>query len=226
MGLKDRFTKGAAPTTKAGDPASDDQQIAPADVPEPDVVPVPDEDDSAVSLDGVPGEIRALADKKLAYKMGVRRELKALHEILGEGEAVLNMAAGEYDGRQGLLVVTERRLIFFEKGLARSRQEDFPYSKVSSIQTETKMMSGRLIIFVSGNKALIKSVLPKERVVEIGEYVRQRISDALPNPPVPAPGSIPTGPAERMRHLQAMRDQGLVTDEEFQAKRSEILDAL
>jgi hypothetical protein len=78
-----------------------------------------------------------LANKKLRHKLGVRKELKNLPSLLHESEQVLNLAAGEYDDHQGLLAVTDGRLLFFEKGMVRSRQEDFPYSKISSIQTAT-----------------------------------------------------------------------------------------
>ncbi len=171
-------------------------------------------------LDDVRSDIRQLADRKLRFKMGVRRELKHLPDILAEQEQVLNMAAGQYDGRQGLLVVTERRMVFFAKSLARSRQEDFLYSKVTSIQTSTSMMSGSLVVFVSGNKAVINQVLPKERVGEIGEYVRARISDSPPGPPA-QPAT--EGSAERLRKLKRLYDDGLISDEEFKAKRERAL---
>ncbi len=187
-----------------------------------DAVPLDDGEPADIG-EGLSAEIRELARQKLRHTIGVRRELKAVHELLAEGEMVLNLAAGGYDGRQGLLVVTERRLFFFEKGMARSRQEDFPYSKVSSIQTETKMTSGSLVIFVSGNKAVIKQVMPKERVAEIGEYVRSRISDGPPRVDAPAG---PTGAPERLRSLQAMLDQGLISPDEFESKRREILDSV
>jgi hypothetical protein len=211
MGLKDRFTKGAAPRL---------EDAVGADAPDE-----PAADEAELIGDDIRGDIRALANQKLRYKMGVRRELKHLPDILAEREAVLNMAAGEYDGAQGLLVVTERRLVFFAKGMTRTRQEDFPYSKLSSLQTKTSMMSGQLTIFVSGNKAHIKSVLPKERVIEIGEYVRGRISDTPESPSLSAPAttSAESPPAERLRSLQSMRDQGLITADEFEAKRAQIL---
>jgi hypothetical protein len=41
-------------------------------------------------------------------------------------------------------------------------------------------------------------------------------------PPGPAPGSI----EERLRHLQSLRDSGLVSETEYQAKRAEILAGL
>ena len=68
-------------------------------------------------------KIAELAENKLRMKLGVKRELKGLAELLAEDEEVLNLARGEYDDRQGLVVVTDRRVLFTEQGMARSRLE-------------------------------------------------------------------------------------------------------
>ena len=116
--------------------------------------------------------IEELAAKKLDMRIGVGRELKKLPGLLLDAEDVLNLARGAYDGKQGLVVVTDRRVMFVEEGVVRSRLEDFPYNRVSSIQSEKSIMSGKLIVFASGNKAEIKNVMPKARATEIGDYVR------------------------------------------------------
>lgn len=171
-----------------------------------------------------PGTIDALAKAKLAHRMGVRRELRELPGILLTGEQVVNMAAGQYEGRQGLVVVTEQRVIFFEAGMARSRQEDFHYSRISSVQTKTSMMLGSLIVTVSGSRAEITHIGPKERVGEIAAYVREHIGGGAAPATAPTPATTP--PQERMRRLQAMRDEGMLSAEEFEAKRIAILDEL
>ena len=53
------------------------------------------------------------------------------------------------------------------------------------------MVFGKLVIFVSGNKAINDQVVPKERVNELGDYVRARISDA-PTAPAQIPATTPT----------------------------------
>lgn len=208
MGLRDKFTQGA--------PAPPGYEVE------------PDEGDSPISEasdDPVSAEIDALARKKLKHRMGVRRELKSLRSILNENERVLSLAAGHYEDHQGLIVMTERRLIFYEKGMARSRQEYSPYSKVSSIQTKTGMAYGGLTIYVSGNKAHLSHVLPKERVGEIGEYVRSRISDHYPTETPRLEGSAAplASPEDRLRRLQAMLESDLISQDEYAAKRREIL---
>ncbi len=172
-------------------------------------------------------KIEELASKKLNTKLGVRKELRKLTDLLGEDEEVLNLARGQYDGKLGLVVVTDRRIVFTEQGMMRSRLEDFPYEKISSVQTGTSVMSGKLTIFASGNKAEIKDVMPKDRVNEIGDYVRTRIGSGPSAPAVEtsAPPSAPAGasPMEQLKQLGELRDAGVVTPEEFEAKKAELL---
>ena len=156
----------------------------------------------------------------------VRRELRKLPSILGEGEQALNLARGEYDGKEGLLAVTDRRVIFLEEGMIRHRLEDFPYDKISSVQTKTGMRSGELTIFVSGNKATVKDVHPKQRAPEIGDYVRQKIAFGS-KPAAAAPQAAPSAPTEspmdQLKKLAEPRDAGVVSEEEFEAKKAELL---
>lgn len=168
-----------------------------------------------------PEEIDQLAKAKLSHRIGVRKELKNLPSILQDGEPVLNLASGEYDGRQGLVVATDRRVLFYEKGLGRSRQEDFAFSKISSVQSETGMVNGKLIIFASGNKAVIEKVYPKERATEFGDFLRARISDT----PASGDGGAPAAasPAERLKRLEAMKADGLITEDEYEERRKAII---
>ena len=174
-------------------------------------------------------EIQELAEQKLQNRFGVGKELKTLHELLHEGETVLNLGSGVYGGGQGLVVVTDQRVIFYARSLGRSLQEDFRYSKISSVQSETGMLgNGKLVIFASGNQADIHTIYPQERAGEIGDYVRSRLAADLPAAAAQGSGSAPTeaDPAERLRRLKSMLDEGLISAEEYEEKRSAILGEL
>jgi len=173
--------------------------------------------------------IEELAKNKLDMRMGVGKELKKLPGLLLETEKVLNLARGTYDGKQGLVVLTDRRVMFMDEGAFRSRLEDFPYSKVSSIQSEKGMMHGKLTVFASGNKAEIRNVVPKERAVEIGDYVRHRIAEGHAAEVTSAPAAVNStahDPYEALRKLGELRDAGVLTTEEFEAKKTDLLDRL
>jgi hypothetical protein len=86
--------------------------------------------------------LEELAKDKLSMGFMVRREMKKLPELLAVDEDAVNLARGEYDGKEGLIVVTDRRIMFVEQGMIRHNFEDFPYEKVNNVKTESGMRSG------------------------------------------------------------------------------------
>ena len=171
-------------------------------------------------------EIQELAEQQLENRVGVRKALKTLHELLHEGETVLNLGSGVYEGKRGLVVVTDQRVIFYDRSFGSSRQEDFRFSKISSVETESGMLgNGKVIIFSSGYKAVIHTVYPREYAGEVGDYVRSRLAADPPAVAAPGGGSAATNadPAERLRRLKSMLDEGLISAEEYEEKRSAIL---
>lgn len=173
-------------------------------------------------------QIEQLAATKLNMKLGVRKELKKLTDKLAEDEEVVNLARGQYDNKTGLVVVTDRRVLFTEQGMMRSRLEDFPYDRVTSVQTESGMVYGKLTIFSSGNKTVIERIAPKERATEIGDYVRTRIGAGVSTPqPASAPAAeAPPDVMQQLQQLGSLRDSGVLTDAEFEAKKAELLQRL
>lgn len=116
-----------------------------------------------------------------------RKEVRELPSVLAADERVEQLAPGFYNGGIGLLVATNRRLIFVDKGLLYGlRVEDFHYDRISSIQYKTGLLLGEITIFSSGNRAEIGQV-EKSVVRQFGEYVRAKIGSPAPRPAAPAP---------------------------------------
>jgi hypothetical protein len=155
-----------------------------------------------------------------------RKEVAELPAILWEGEIVQDIIQGYYNNGLGILVATQRRLIFVDKGLMWGlKVEDFPVDKISSIQYETGLLMGTVTIFTSGNRADIKNV-PKDEARRFAETVRARISasapKAAPSPPTAAPanGDI----VSQLERLAALKERGVLTEEEFAAQKSRIFE--
>ena len=148
-----------------------------------------------------------------------RKEIKELPNILWGDETLTDIVQGVYDDGQGILVATNKRLIFINKGMIYGlKVEDFPYDKMSSIQYETKLMFGSVTIFASGNKAMIRGIAPKARASAFAEGVRARLEAS--KPPAPAAGLADYDELER---LAGLKEKGIVTQEEFDAKKKQIL---
>lgn len=169
----------------------------------------------------------AAAKGKMRVKFGAGREIKRLESYLWEGEAVQRMTTGTYGKGTGLVVLTDRRLLFVQDGVMSKTTEDFPMDKVSSVQWTSGMLTGDIVIFASGNKSEIKTV-NKDDGKEIVDLVRHRLSaPAQPAPTAPEAAAPPSAaapdPIEQLKRLGELRDAGIVTDAEFEAKKAELL---
>ena len=169
----------------------------------------------------------AAAAAQLPSTLGSKREIRKLVEHLWENERVEQLGTGTYGRGNGILVRTDRRLLFLVDGWTGATSEDFPFSRISSVQWSSGMLMGTVTIFASGNKAEIKNVA-KDIGKSMVDAVRAIISQPAPTtyaPPVqPAPVAASGGDVfEQLRKLGELRDAGIVTDAEFEAKKSELL---
>ncbi len=157
-----------------------------------------------------------------------RKEIKELPNILWEDETVENVIQGTYNNGNGILVATNRRLVFVDKGILYGlKVEDFAYDKISSIQYETGMLFGKLTIFTSGNKAIVNNVL-KAKVRVFGDWVRARISAQKENviqhqPTKQFNSQENVNIADQLERLAKLKEQGILTEDEFASQKKKLL---
>jgi hypothetical protein len=150
------------------------------------------------------------------------KEIKALPDILWEDEKLEKVVQGFYESGNGILVATNKRLIFVDKGMIYGiRVEDFPYDKISSIQYQTGMLGGKITIFASGNKAEIKHV-QNDQARNFGDYVRARISKTQEHASI-ANQYVKDDMTTQLEKLAALKQKEIITEEEFNAKKKSIL---
>jgi Bacterial PH domain/Short C-terminal domain len=167
----------------------------------------------------------AAAKAKMRVKVGGGREIKRLTEYLWEGEQVERMTTGTYGKGTGLVILSDRRLLFVQNGIMSQTTEDFPLDKVSSIQWSSGMMFGTITVFASGNKAVITSV-QKADGKEIVDLIRHRLSDKTLQAAPAATGGGGQDVYEQLRKLGELHTAGVLTDEEFEKKKAELLGRL
>lgn len=177
-----------------------------------------------MSGDPLRADIEA-AKSRMSIRIGSNREIKHLAEYLRAGERVDEMAAGFYGKGHGLLVLTDLRVLFVLHGILTQQTEDFPIDKISSIQWSAGPITGVVTIFTSGNKAEIRNV-EKNAGRTIVDKVRTRTShrDTAPAPATAPPASPDV--VDQIRRLGELRDAGVVTVAEFDAKKAELLGRL
>src|SRR5690606_8887662 len=112
-----------------------------------------DNDLKNARLNEIKKQIQELKLSNISNYLG-RKEINELPQILAESETIDNIAQGTYNNGQGILVSTNRRLVFVDKGLLYGlKVEDFPLDKITTIQYETGLLLGEIKIHTSGNIA-------------------------------------------------------------------------
>jgi hypothetical protein len=153
-------------------------------------------------------------DKLLGQaKEHLEQSEQAISAVLGTYEAKV---LGQDSVRTGMLIATDHRVVFYAKKVGGYELESFPYSNISSFEQGRNMMGPNITFFSSGNKVHIKWIKDGD-VPEFVAAVRSRMGKSS-NAAASAPDV-----AEQIRKLAELRDQGLLTDSEFQAKKTELL---
>jgi hypothetical protein len=98
--------------------------------------------------------------------------LDRLTELTEEGERVLDMAPGISTGHDGVLVVTDRRLLFV--GLRHKLL--LPYDRIASVATSGKWFRANLIVSTATGKTVVGGLDPSH-ATEIAAFTRRRIAE-------------------------------------------------
>ncbi len=154
------------------------------------------------------------------------KQLDGVREHLQVGEEIIASVLGAYETklmgndsvRNGALIATDRRLVFYAKKLTGYDLESFPYSAISSLEISKGMMGSRVAFFASGNKVSIKWIKDAEALAAVIDATNSRRSAA---PAPPATDGLDA--VDQIKRLAELRDSGLLTDDEFQAKKTQLL---
>jgi hypothetical protein len=87
-----------------------------------------------------------------------RREALALTDYVHLDERVIELAQGVYDKHQGMLVLTTRRLFFFDKTLMSAKVEEFDLNAIGSLAFSKQLGGESIDIAISGRSATISQV--------------------------------------------------------------------
>jgi Bacterial PH domain/Short C-terminal domain len=125
--------------------------------------------------------------------------------------------------RQGSLIATDKRILFYGKRLLQGYDvEVFPYANINSIGLR-KNFDGFLIEVDSFENTFVLRSIQNEVAERFIHYVQSmmRVSKSQTTAPLIAQGGIDV--ADQIRKLAELRDQGILTEEEFQAKKRGLL---
>lgn len=103
-------------------------------------------------------DIAAAVRRAGASVWGCGRELRSLEGHLGHGERVRRIAGARYQGRIGIVVLTERRVLFIVQGLVRRICDEFPYARLTLVGWRSFFGSGAITLHVGAHQAVISGI--------------------------------------------------------------------
>jgi len=154
----------------------------------------------------------------------------ALAEELAPNEQPLGAikATAEDDMTAGTLLLTDRRLVFFKKGLRKQRRESMRLADIQAVEI-TGMLTKKLELKIGGrtlkydtDTIMGTNLNPKGFVDAVHRAIATARSggEAQPAAPSPSAGRDPIADLER---LAALHERGGLTDEEFSAAKRSLL---
>lgn len=150
------------------------------------------------------------------------------------GETVLASVLGAYETkmlgnktvRNGILMATDQRVLFYAKKFGGYDLESFPYPNISSFELSKGMMGHKIKMFASGNEVEVKWINKGDLDLLLQE-VKRHMKGGAPSHAAEEVGaaevSVKTSPADQLREFASLRDEGIITEEEFEAKKRQIL---
>jgi len=171
------------------------------------------------------GEYDRIGKEMGDFQFFTKRELFHLPKILADTEQVLAFTSGLMDNNTWLIALTDRRIIFLDKGMIYGlKQATIDLDKINAISGETAILFGSIKIEDGARERVIANVW-KKTVVPFTNRVRDAIEARRRSQQAPA--STPTGDdrISRLERLAALRDKGVLTEAEFEQQKAAILNS-
>jgi hypothetical protein len=160
----------------------------------------------------------------LAYKNGQKKEpyndsIELLEESLIEGEIVklafranaANKKVLSLTKKDGLVALTDKRLLYVFKAFWHKESEQIFYSQIVGMSEKPEGFSHGLFIDNSKETFVVLAVR------DIANLCISMINEAL------SPSSSKTNPLDELEKLAELKDKGIITQEEFEAKKKQLL---
>ena len=173
-------------------------------------------------LAGLRPDLRAAA-ARLGSRLRDPGELAPVPSYLREHETVRFVALGTYRRAGGVVVLTDARLLFFDRRVT-TPSLDLSLGAIGPVSTTAGLSTGEVALAVGEDVEAVSRVV-KADVEPLAHAIRRAV-EVAPDEPEPAEPGAPVDPFVAMEKLSALRDRGVLTEAEFAAKKQELLDRL
>lgn len=156
-------------------------------------------------------------------KKAMAKQIQMFDDRLTEqGETLLAVCASVKGTKQ--LYVTDQRILLHEiKGIVSNDETSIPLSSISSINISNKLVYSTIQIVSTGNKAIIDDV-PAHIALEIKSGIENlKTMNKTASAPSAKKEKDMYDVADEIRELKELLEDELITQEEFDAKKKQLL---
>ena len=163
-------------------------------------------------------DIKEMLSKSGSLILGTKKEVKELTNIINDDEIITYATSGVYDGHTWLVVSTNKRIIFLDKGMLFGvNQIEIPLSKVNAVKYKKGLFVGEIEIRDGASMFRVKSVL-KKTLIPFINAVNNSIEEMKKTQNSPK-----LSVADEIMKFKRLLDEGAITQEEFDKKKKELL---
>lgn len=162
------------------------------------------------------------------HRFFTSKEIRYLPEVLVEGERVYGVTSGFFESKTWIIVITNMRLIFLDKGMFFGlKQVDMPLSQIDSISHKTGLLFGEIAVATAAGAKTIGSITKKD-VVKIASIISGLIH-GHGEPPAPQAAATDARPpaddlVSQFERLATLYEKGALTEDEFHRSKARLLD--
>lgn len=152
-----------------------------------------------------------------------KKELNHLPKILAPNEQVLAFTSGFMGGNTWLITLTDRRIIFLDKGMIYGlKQSTIDLDKVNAVSGKTGMFFGEILIEDGASQRRITNVW-KKTVVAFTNKVRDAIEARKQSFRTPSSAPATDDVVSKLERLASLLEKGALSAEEFAAQKAKLL---
>ncbi len=173
---------------------------------------------------------KAKSQLATASKISGIWSLRHLPYLLRGDETIVALGQGQLDKKDVVICLTTRRVLVLRSGITGVRvdQSEYPLVDIQAVSTDRGWTGETLVITTSNAKTEITKLWPgqaEELTRQIQSLKTGTLSWSPPPAPVPA---VPAAedPADMLKKLADLHDQGILTDDEFADKKKALLDKI
>lgn len=128
-------------------------------------------EDGLVTLNEVKKQLKQIGANQYILS---RSEIRYLPRILLDDEIIHEYVNGTYSGGFGVLIATNKRLLFVDKKIFDFLVDDIPYSMVSAVEYDLGMFWGRITVFSRAKDFRFKRTR-KDRTMQFARFIESKM---------------------------------------------------